>query len=265
MSQAPQPMEIQEKVGEMSSRLGTWEKQTCDVTWGFPALLYSPSGAKMTITRDSTRVDGIEEYTVVKTVPRNCVCCCFPLLHLVLDLPCIGLSKMCPNAAEPLWGRHGAIRIAEKYTAEEALRPRHAVGNLKFVQNCDAGTNIVFRVTPMDRYTDITFIVDEKGQTLGGPLTTVCGPGISNCGFPCPPPQRPRALSFPHLTWASWPPHLHLCDFQVVAPDFQSMTDSNQVEGCQGPCTYVCCPYTQTLVWAKTSGNVEATPLLKGR
>merc|ERR1712086_588440 len=129
----------------------------------------TPSGAKMTITRDDKRIDG-----------------------------------------------------TEKFTAEQALRPRQAKGKLKFVQNCDEGSKIVFRRTPMDRYTDTVCVVDEEGQTLGNPWT------------------------------------------EVIAKDFQSMTQTFQVEGFQGPCTYVCCPYTQTVVWAKTSGSKEATPLLKG-
>lgn len=224
MSQAPQPMEIKEKEEDMRPRLGTWEKQTCEVLWGCPALLYTPSGAKMTITRDDKRIDGTEEYTAVTNLPSNCVCCCFPLFHALVDLPAIGLSKMLyPNAAEPIWGRHGTLRVAEKFTAEQALRPRQAKGKLKFVQNCDEGSKIVFRRTPMDRYTDTVCVVDEEGQTLGNPWT------------------------------------------EVIAKDSQSMTQTFQVEGFQGPCTYVCCPYTQTVVWAKTSGSKEATPLLKGR
>merc|ERR1712086_768277 len=116
----------------------------------------TPSGAKMTITRDDKRIDG-----------------------------------------------------TEKFTAEQALRPRQAKGKLKFVQNCDEGSKIVFRRTPMDRYTDTVCVVDEEGQTLGNPWTEVCGPAFSNCGLPCPPPQGPHALSSPHLTWASCRLHLH--------------------------------------------------------
>ena len=39
----------------------------------------------------------------------------------------------------------------------------------------------------------------------------------------------------------------------TFAPDFQTFTDTSKIEGCQGECTCVPCPYTQTTVWKKVA------------
>ena len=173
-SMAPEPQKMEQLTAEqvkedLDAMLGHWQKQTCDVTFGCPLFLYSPSGTQ-TITRDEQG-----RYTFEATMLVNGICCCWAPAHVLLDLPLI-LLKPCGNV-EPVMGRVAAFKSTQLVTAEEAMAPH--TSTLVASDPCRETARLTVKSAPIDRYTTISTLSDRNAKQFR-PVTTTFAPDFQS-------------------------------------------------------------------------------------